>query len=122
MPGEAAEMMLEGFLCQGCGDIIGDLESGEGLGYPGFCAACEPGGDGALSCEPGETRAERKRRLATTMEPRCCMFCGKKFGSLLGATQHMRDVHHATFIWTRLGGADAMEAAAQRRESNEPSL
>lgn len=100
MPGEIAEMMLEGLLCQGCGEFMGDEESGEGQGFPGYCAGCQPSG-GALTCEPAETKTERKHRLAITMEPRCCLFCGKKLGSLLGVTQHMRDVHHATFTWRR---------------------
>lgn len=35
--GEIAEMMLDGTLCQGCGEYMGG-----GLGFPGFCRACEP--------------------------------------------------------------------------------
>ena len=36
--GDIADMMLEGILCQGCGEFLGD-----GEGYPMFCSAC--GGD-----------------------------------------------------------------------------
>lgn len=33
--GEIAEMMLDGTLCEGCGEYLG-----EDLGYPGYCNAC----------------------------------------------------------------------------------
>lgn len=39
--GEIAEMMLDGTLCQGCGEFLHDGEDGDG--FPTFCAAC--GGD-----------------------------------------------------------------------------
>lgn len=35
--GDAAEMVLEGLLCQTCGDLI----DGEEPGYPRFCEDCE---------------------------------------------------------------------------------
>ena len=38
--GEIAELMLEGLLCQGCGQDISD-ENGEGTGYPAFCEGCQ---------------------------------------------------------------------------------
>ncbi len=44
MPGEIAEMMLDGTLCQGCGEFMGEAQ-----GFPGFCSKeCA----GALWCEP----------------------------------------------------------------------
>ena len=36
--GEFAEMMLEGILCQCCGEYIGDSSVG---GFPEYCASCE---------------------------------------------------------------------------------
>lgn len=113
MPGEIAEMMLEGFMCQGCGDIIGDSETGEGLGYPGFCAACQP--DEGYEHAPPEQPTERKRRLAVTMEARCCLFCGKKCKSERGAIDHMRDVHRATVTWARLPDDPSPDAPACAR-------
>lgn len=37
--GEIAEMMLDGELCEGCGDYLGD-----GDGFPRYCRACRPTG------------------------------------------------------------------------------
>ena len=34
--GEIADMMIEGQMCQGCGEVLGD-----GDGFPAFCAACQ---------------------------------------------------------------------------------
>lgn len=36
--GEIAEMMLDGTMCAGCGEWMGD----EGDGFPRYCAACRP--------------------------------------------------------------------------------
>lgn len=38
--GEIADMMLEGLLCEGCGELIGD-GSGTPPGYPVRCAGCQ---------------------------------------------------------------------------------
>lgn len=37
--GDIADMMLEGVLCQGCGELLD--ETGEGLGYPAYCDGCQ---------------------------------------------------------------------------------
>lgn len=37
--GDIADMMIEGVLCSGCGEVLGD---GGGLGYPGVCGGCDP--------------------------------------------------------------------------------
>lgn len=37
MPGEIAEMMLDGTLCEGCGEYMGG-----DAGYPRRCAGCGP--------------------------------------------------------------------------------
>jgi hypothetical protein len=36
--GEIAEMMLDGTLCEGCGEFLNE----EPLGYPGYCFSCQP--------------------------------------------------------------------------------
>lgn len=37
MMGEIADMMLNGDMCQWCGEFI---NGGDGPGYPGLCPAC----------------------------------------------------------------------------------
>lgn len=44
MPGEIAEMMLDGTLCEGCGEWMG----GEGFGGPRYCSASCARDRGAL--------------------------------------------------------------------------
>lgn len=38
--GEISEMMLDGTMCQGCGEWLNEGE--DGPGYPGYCSGCEP--------------------------------------------------------------------------------
>lgn len=38
MPGEIADMMLDGTMCQLCGEFL----DGEAGGYPMYCAGCAP--------------------------------------------------------------------------------
>ena len=38
--GEAAEMMLDGTLCAGCGELLID-EGEESAGYPVYCGGCK---------------------------------------------------------------------------------
>lgn len=42
--GEIAEMMLDGTMCQLCGEFLFDGEDGDGI--PMYCAACDPGDEG----------------------------------------------------------------------------
>lgn len=35
--GEAADMILDGLLCAGCGEFL----DGEETGYPRYCAGCD---------------------------------------------------------------------------------
>ena len=37
--GEIAEMILDGTLCEGCGEVFGDFDS---PGFPRRCSACRP--------------------------------------------------------------------------------
>jgi hypothetical protein len=39
--GEVAEMMLDGTLCAGCGDLLIDPETEEPAGYPQYCGTCQ---------------------------------------------------------------------------------
>lgn len=49
--GEIADMMLEGVLCETCGEYIGDE-----VGYPRRCAACEA----SESTERKKTKKQRR--------------------------------------------------------------
>jgi hypothetical protein len=57
--GEIAEMMLDGTLCQGCGELLID-PGGEPQGFPGFCAGCGP--------DEAETNATAERLFPRTMK------------------------------------------------------
>jgi len=72
--GEIAEMMLDGTLCQSCGEFMG-----EEVGYPRFCASCAQ--------ELGELHGEVKVKVP-------CPTCGKKVKAA-GLADHQRDVHGA---------------------------
>jgi hypothetical protein len=83
--GEIAEFMLEGGMCQSCGEIIDPP-----LGYPGYCAGCkgDAGGDNHDKYgRPRRGEAPRRRVLA------CGRGCGKKFRTEEAMQQHVRDVH-----------------------------
>lgn len=72
--GEIAEMMLDGTLCQVCGEFMGD-----DCGYPRTCDGCAP----------------RSRPTIRPLMPPAktkCPTCGKKV-KLAGLADHTRDVH-----------------------------
>lgn len=83
--GEIAEMMLDGFMCEQCGETIGDEETGEGQGFPGLCAGCA-----------GEQRPSRKdnRGINASPKPFGCPGCKKRFRSQTAVDQHRRDIKH----------------------------
>lgn len=68
--GDIADMMLEGDLCQGCGEYMG-----EGDGFPVWCASCEP----APKSNPAADKCP-------------CTLCGKRV-KFAGLKDHMRVVH-----------------------------
>lgn len=72
MMGEIADMMLDGTLCEGCGEYVGAA-----TGYPVRCGACQNEG------KPARKSAARK---AT------CPNCGRKVKEV-GLAQHIRDAH-----------------------------
>lgn len=69
--GEIAEMMLDGTMCQGCGEFLHDGEDGDGI--PAYCAGCEPEGQSQATpgrwTSPGK-RLRNKRRRARLREKR----------------------------------------------------
>jgi len=70
--GEIAEMMLDGTLCEGCGEFLG-----AGTGYPVRCGSCQNEG------QPQRKAAVRKA---------VCPTCGRKVKEI-GLAQHIRDAH-----------------------------
>lgn len=57
--GEIAEMMLDGTLCEGCGEYL----DGGGMGFPMRCGGCG-GGDDAAPAPPAPSKAKRRRARA----------------------------------------------------------
>ena len=77
--GEIAEMMLDGTMCQVCGEFM----DGEPAGYPVTCAGCseEPDDSQPVNYKPPKT------------EPCPHPGCGKMFRSHQAAGQHWIDKH-----------------------------
>lgn len=98
--GEIAEMMLDGTLCEGCGEFIGD----EGEGFPRYCSPQCAAMRGMKYDAPQSRPSHRARRAAKQNEERqriagrthpCPDGCGRKFRSSHAAQQHARDAHTA---------------------------
>lgn len=68
--GEVAEMMLDGTLCEGCGEWFGD---GQAPGYPRYHRRCRP----VVPPTPPKPK---------------CPECGRKVKPA-GLADHMRDAH-----------------------------
>lgn len=62
--GEIAEMMLDGTLCEGCGEYL----EGEGMGFPRYCSGCArdraPRGPLPSAGKRERKREKRRRYLA----------------------------------------------------------
>jgi hypothetical protein len=76
--GEIADMMLDGTMCQGCGEFLHDTADGfpgaDGPGYPMYCSACQPD-DEPQTEVPRRTRRSRSE----TFFPCVVLGCKKKF-------------------------------------------
>jgi len=70
--GEVAEMMLDGTLCEGCGEYLGYP-----VGYPRYCSGCAKDQHAPVSA-PKNFR---------------CKQCGKRFDSPDSKDQHIKDKH-----------------------------
>lgn len=78
--GEIAEMMLDGEMCAGCGEWLG-----ESYGFPQYCSFCH--GDDEPKIFDGELRSTKKIP---------CDICGKRVHKGNGLRQHIRDKHPET--------------------------
>jgi len=83
--GEIAEMMLDGTMCEGCGEFMNI--GGEAPGYPQRCAACgeEPDDSQPVDYRPLKTAGQKRRRVKCE--------CGKGFRTTAARDQHRRDKH-----------------------------
>ena len=75
MAGDVADAMLDGTLCENCGEFIGSM-----AGYPRKCAGCVYG-------EP-EAPPDNHRMVATVI----CPSCDKKVKEV-GLGRHVKDAH-----------------------------
>jgi hypothetical protein len=94
--GEVAEMILEGILCEGCGELIDE----NAAGHPRRCAGCDmsPRTLRSVKRVVGRQRqAERENRerheAARSRKPFECSQCQKLFRTEGGVKQHARDTH-----------------------------
>jgi len=77
--GEIAEMMLDGSMCECCGEWL----EGDGEGFPRYCSEACAQGRGVFQ-DDENTLAEDNRQ---------CFECGKILKSVAGCLQHLRDKH-----------------------------
>ena len=75
--GDIADMMLDGTICEGCGEFLDN----DGPGFPRYCAGCEP-----------DAKAERARKHEPPKAKVKCAVCGRKVKPA-GLPDHMRDAH-----------------------------
>lgn len=80
--GEIADMMIDGTMCQVCGEFMGDP-----VGYPLTCGGCKSRGD-----DPNDFQQDVNAKDPKTVpcpEP----LCERKFRSRQAAAQHWIDKH-----------------------------
>lgn len=82
--GDVADMMLDGTLCQGCGEFIGE-------DFPSYCGSCLSIGD--------ERAGQKAAQPAVKVE---CSVCQRRIKPV-GLKDHMRDAHGITSSSTRAG-------------------
>lgn len=88
--GEIADMMLDGTLCEGCGEYIGS-----DAGFPQYCSRACAAGRGMAYAPPGRRgrktaprrMSSRARQLSREDAPFACS-CGRKFYEQVAMDQH----------------------------------
>lgn len=83
--GEVAEMMLDGTLCEGCGEYMG-----EGNGFVRRCAGCAPA---AVAVDIRHRMRPNKNKKRADKIVQCDRGCRKWFVSKAAVEQHARDKH-----------------------------
>jgi len=71
--GEIADMMLDGTLCEGCGEYLGTDN-----GFPTRCNAC---------------LGDNEERVTPVAKDWRCLLCGKRFATEASLTQHGNAKH-----------------------------
>lgn len=93
--GEIADMMLDGTLCEGCGEFL-DADDGND-GFPQLCAACaqdrRKAGREVRSTGFGTYQDCGELVKKAPPNPKAkCVYCNKKV-TKIGLSQHIRDKH-----------------------------
>lgn len=92
--GEIADMMLEGGMCQWCGELL------DGDGYPTICAGCQDQHNVNVVGDPLTKAENRERHPNNRKAPRtieCTVAgCARKLPSKYALRQHLRDKHNIT--------------------------
>ena len=87
--GEIADDMLNGLVCEGCGEWMGDFLDADGpivaLGYPQRCSAC------ALETETSVGDARKPKRNPRDKK---CPTCKRKFRGDEGLEKHRIVMRH----------------------------
>ena len=81
--GEIADMMIDGTMCQVCGEFINEVPPG----YPITCAGC--GGDEFGIADAGPANKPKDPKTIACPDP----FCERKFQNRQAAAQHWIDKH-----------------------------
>lgn len=95
--GEIAEMMLDGTLCEGCGEFM----DGDGDGIPRYCSPQCAARSGMIYEQPiSRAKARKGERVNLTREIAAggiktfsCPVCSKRFRYTTALEQHQRDKH-----------------------------
>lgn len=77
--GEIADMMLDGTMCQVCGEFMGDA-----VGYPVTCGGCQTDFPDAEKVIHVELEMGKDPKTVACPDP----FCERKFRSRQAAAQH----------------------------------
>ncbi len=86
--GEIADMMLDGTMCECCGEFL----EGEPAGFPRYCSE-QCANDRGATLESGHVEHKPKWPMSTSHKPKVpCPQCGKHV-KVVGLSDHIRDKH-----------------------------
>jgi len=85
--GEYADMMLEGMICQWCGEFLG-----EGDGFPVICAGCQ---SSEKVNQHGQNAPAYKPFICEHGKAKGFTGCTRRFKTEAARDQHRRDKHES---------------------------